>query len=178
MQLLRSIQKVIPAFLSSEMPENMPEDDLYRQNLYQYRRRIALLCWFAFALCLSFSSCSSSQPYRWQSDQINSPFPSCELSQKRINIGAQFLPIEVEVVNGPSGRHVYLNGTNVIFPRTSMEFQTAAAEVNLIIGEKNYKFLAKCFRGDQRLLLPGWVADLLLSALDNNEIITIDAAML
>lgn len=77
----------------------------------------------AVALSLFSSSCTSSQLPCWQSDQINSPLFSCPLSQKRINIGPQFLPIEVEVVDGPTGRQVYLNGTNLIFPKASAHLE-------------------------------------------------------
>lgn len=129
----------------------------------------------ALVLCLFSSSCTSLQGPCWQCDQIHSPISSCELSQKRINIGPQFLPIEVEVVNGRTGRYVYLNGTNVIFPKASTEVEegVAAVEVELTIAEKSYTFLAKRFSGGQRLLLPDGIADLLLSALENNEAIMV-----
>jgi hypothetical protein len=136
-----------------------------------YWRKGALILLHALLL----ASCSfNTTTTAWQSDQVDSPVSQSILSQKWIDIGPQFLPVEVEVTDGPQGRYVYLNGKNRFFAKAGIDSEGYdVTDVELAVDGETHKFLAKRLAGGQRLLVPQQTADQLLQALDTGASIVI-----
>lgn len=126
-----------------------------------------------FALCLiTLTACSTSTCRQWEIQEILTKSPCFNGGRLLLDADSDYSHLELEIIRNSSGIRFYLN---LLFLQAP-PLQEDPSRTCLIIQFENqepwtvYPYLLE---GNQRLLLPGDVSDILIQSLLNEECFTI-----
>lgn len=125
---------------------------------------------YAALFFLLFVTLSCNNTYRqWQAEHARTSCPVYASARLYLPVERQAGGIELELLQGSSGTHLYANVFSLPLPYGPSEFSTV--KVNFAIEDCKFSAFCDVLQGGQRLLFPDDAASTIITALYSGQIV-------